>query len=78
MPADPIDPGAMPLATISLTSGQVRALIEFVESHRGSIRIEELRDAYARVVLIGPDGEPVDERLLLPAPPAARGERDDD
>jgi hypothetical protein len=66
MPADPIDPGAMPLATVSLAGAQVRALIEAVEAHGGSIRIEQLRDAYARVVLIGPEGEPVAERLLFP------------
>jgi hypothetical protein len=53
MPADPIDPGAMPCASVELTSAQVRTLIEAVEGHRGTIRIEKLRDAYARVVLIG-------------------------
>jgi hypothetical protein len=66
MPADPIDPGAMALATIGLTSAQVKSLSEAVEGHGGSIRIEKLRDGYARVVLIGPEGDPVDERLLFP------------
>jgi hypothetical protein len=67
MPADPIDPGAMPLAAVGLTSRQVQALIKAVEGHPWSIRLEKLPAAYARVVLIGPDGEPVGERLLFPA-----------
>jgi hypothetical protein len=56
----------MPLASVGLTSAQVRALIEAVDGHPGSIRLEKLRDAYVRVVLIGPEGEPVAEQLLFP------------
>lgn len=56
----------MPLTSVGLTSAQVKSLIEAVEGHSGSVRIETLRDAYARVVLIGPEGEPVAERLLYP------------
>jgi hypothetical protein len=66
MTADPIDPGAMPITTVALTNRQLDALIDAVAGHTGAVRIEKLRDAYVRVVLIGPDGEPVDERLLFP------------
>jgi hypothetical protein len=57
----------MPLTTIGLTSAQVRALIGAVKEHCWGVRIERLSDAYARVVLIGPEGDPIEERLLPPA-----------
>jgi hypothetical protein len=66
MPADPIDPGAMPTATISLTAAQSTTLAEIASEHRGPIRIEALPEAYVRAVLIGPEGEPVSEQLLFP------------
>ncbi len=66
MPADPIDPGAMPIASVGLTNAQIKGLIAAVEAHTGSIRLEKLTDAYARVVLIGPDGDAVSECLLFP------------
>lgn len=66
MMADPIDPGAMPLAAVGLTSAQVKRLIAAVETHTGSIRLEKLSDAYARVVLIGPEGDALSEHLLFP------------
>lgn len=71
MPLDPIDPGAMPLATMTMTKAQVHKLAEVVEDylaeHRlDSVRLEKLPDAYMRAVLIGPEGDPVDEVLLFP------------
>jgi hypothetical protein len=66
MPADPLDPGAMPLAEVRLTSAQVKALIAAVETHPGSVRIEQLSDGYTRAVLIGPDGDAVSEQTLFP------------
>jgi hypothetical protein len=66
MTADPLDPGAMRVAAITLTRSQLQQLGAAVEAHAGSVRIEELTDAYARVVLIGSDGEPVSERPLFP------------
>jgi hypothetical protein len=71
VPLDPIDPGAMPEAAVALTKAQARALAELVrrweaEERLGAVRLETLRDAHARVILIGPDGDPVDEKLLLP------------
>jgi hypothetical protein len=66
MSADPIDAGAMPTAAVGLTGAQVRALVAAVGGHRGSIRVEKLDDGYARVVLIGPEGEGVSEQLLFP------------
>lgn len=66
MPADPIDPGAMPLASVGLTNAQIKRLIAAVETHTGSIRLEKLRDAYVRVVLIGPDGDAISEQTLFP------------
>ena len=72
MALDPTNPGAMRLNTMSLTKAQVRTLGQFVSDHLAddkrldSVRLEELRDAYVRAVLIGPDGDPVDERTLFP------------
>ena len=31
-----------------------------------TVRVEQLREAVARAVLVGPDGDPVEEHLLLP------------
>lgn len=71
MSLDPINPGAMPLASMSMTKAQARKLAEIVERYDGEnrlgpIRLETLPDAYMRAVLIGPDGDPVDEVLLFP------------
>jgi hypothetical protein len=67
MPADPIDPGAMPLAQLVLTNPQIQALVASVETHSGSIRVEKLSEGYARVVLLGPEGDAISEQLLFPA-----------
>ena len=61
----------MPQATLSMTKAQARKLVEVVErwdaeNRLGPIRLENLRDAYMRAVLIGPDGDAVDEVLLFP------------
>lgn len=67
VPLDPSDPGAMPLSSVMLTASQVRQFPAAVRGHTGDVRVEKLRDAYIRVVLIGPEGEPVgDEKLLFP------------
>jgi hypothetical protein len=63
---DPIDPGAMPISAVVLTTAQTLKLAEIAERHRGPIRVEKLPDAYVRAVLIGRDGEPVSELLLFP------------
>ena len=63
---EPLDPGAAALATVGLTAPQVRRLTAAVADHPGSVRIEALSDAYVRVVLIGKEGDPVDEKLLPP------------
>jgi hypothetical protein len=44
----------------------MRQLVDAIGRHRGSVRIEQLRDAYLRVVLIGEDGETVREHVLFP------------
>lgn len=67
MPADPLDPGAMPLAEVNLTNAQLRALAAAAEAHPGGVRLEALSDAYVRLVLIGPDGDAVSEQPLFPA-----------
>ena len=67
MSADPIDPGTMPSGAVALTGAQVRALIAAVGSHSGSVRVEQLDDGYARVVLIGAEGDGIGEQLLFPA-----------
>lgn len=67
MPTDPLDPGAMPRAEVALTNAQIQQMIAVVETHKGSIRLEKLHDAYARVVLIGPDGDALSEHPLFPA-----------
>ncbi len=69
MPLDPIDPGAMPLSSMSITKAQVRHLAQLVESYVAekrldSVRLAKLRDAWLRVVFIDPEGDPADERLL--------------
>jgi hypothetical protein len=66
MPADPIDPGAMPIASIQLTASQTEQLAEFMDEHPGPVRLEKLIDGYARVVLIGADGDPAADRPLFP------------
>jgi hypothetical protein len=63
---EPLDPGAVALAKVGLTASQLQQLARALEGHPGSVRIEALSDAYVRVVLIGKDGEPADERLLFP------------
>lgn len=71
-PADPISPGAMPLASVVLTKAQVRQLAEAMEEHLANggrldgVRVELLREGYARAVLIGPDGDGVAEKRLWP------------
>lgn len=67
MPADPIDPGAISLADVTLTAPQLQTLVDAVGTHSGSVRVERLDDGYARIVLLGADGEPTSERLLFPA-----------
>jgi hypothetical protein len=37
MPADPFDPGAMPLAEVVLTKKQLQDLASAVETHPGSV-----------------------------------------
>lgn len=71
MPLDPIDPGAMPRSTFRLTRNQALrisgAVEEYMRSNRlDSVRLEELSEAYVRIVFIGPDGDPADEHLLFP------------
>jgi hypothetical protein len=45
----------------------VRQLVGAIGRHRGNIRIEQLRDAHLRVVIIGEDGETVHEHVLFPS-----------
>lgn len=66
MVADPIDPGAMPLAAIVLTAAQVRAFVDTAKSHPCALRIEQLGEGYARVVLLDPEGKGIKEQLLFP------------
>jgi hypothetical protein len=72
MALDPISPGAMPLSTMTLSNDQLRQAAQAMDEHLankgrvGGVRLEKLRDGYARVVLFGPEGEPVAERLLWP------------
>jgi hypothetical protein len=71
MALDPTDPGAIPIASLSLTTAQALALSSRVEAylaeHRlDSVRVEKLRDAWVRIVFIGPDGEAADEHLVPP------------
>jgi hypothetical protein len=61
-----MDPNAPVRATVGLTSSQVRQLCEYAKDHTGSVDIDELDDAYARAVLIGPEGERLSERTLFP------------
>jgi hypothetical protein len=68
---DPNDPGAMASASVGLTRSQVRQLAELVEGYVAekrldSVRLEKLKDAYLRVVFIGPDGDPAGEETLPP------------
>lgn len=63
--ADPFDPGAMPGASVVMNSKQVVTLIETVSDHKGSVRVEQLRDGYVRVVLFDSEGHPSSERLLF-------------
>jgi hypothetical protein len=53
-------------AAVSLTTSQLRQLASIGEDHPGGVLIEALPDAYARVLLIGADGEPIGERTLFP------------
>jgi hypothetical protein len=66
VPLDPLNPGAMPQAKVALTAAQTRQLVEFVGDHIGSVWLEALPDAYVRAVLIGADGEAIEERPLFP------------
>ena len=66
MAADPLDPGAMPLATVNLTACQVRQAMPVLEGHTGAVRLERLGDGYARIVCIGPGGDAVQEKRLFP------------
>jgi hypothetical protein len=68
---DPIDPGAVPLSSMSLTKAQALKISAEVEKYQetnrlDSIRLEKLQDAYVRLVFIGPDGNGADEILLFP------------
>ncbi len=71
MALDPTDPGAMPLSTMSMTKAQARRLSQVVEEYLAekrldSVRLENLEGAWLRVVFVGPEGDPADERLLPP------------
>ena len=67
MPADPIDPGAMRTSVVTLSKSQLRQLADAVTDHQGSVRIEQLADAYTRVVPLGTEGEPIGpDRVLFP------------
>ncbi len=72
MTVDPINPGAMPLSKMTLTKAQLREAARVMDEYLGSkgrldsVRLETLRDGYARVVHIGTEGEPVAENLLWP------------
>jgi hypothetical protein len=72
MPPDPFDPGVMPSARIGMTKSQVRQLAERVQAYLesgkplDSVRLEEIPEAYLRLVFIGPEGGPVDEIHLFP------------
>jgi hypothetical protein len=67
MSADTMDPGSTQSPKVELTSSQVRQLVGAIGRHRGNIRIEQLRDAHLRVVIIGEDGETVHEHVLFPS-----------
>ena len=56
----------MPLAQVALTNTQFQTLVAAVGTHSGSVHIEQLRDGYARIVLIGSEGEAIEEQLLFP------------
>jgi hypothetical protein len=63
MPLDPTHPGAMPEATLTITTTQARRLSQLVEDHLdehrlGGVRLEKLADAWLRVVLVGPPTSP--------------------
>jgi hypothetical protein len=62
---EPSDP-RVPLTRVALTSSQLRQLAKVAADHPGSVRIEELADAYVRVVLIGKEGDPISEKVLPP------------
>jgi hypothetical protein len=66
VPADPLDPGAVATAAVTLTASQLRQLVDAISGHAGSVRIEAISAGYARVVLIGPEGAEVAERSLFP------------
>ena len=72
MTLEPNDPGAMPQAAIGMTKTQVRQLADAVEKYLAtgkrldSVRVEQMAAAHLRLIFIGPDGEPVDEAMLLP------------
>lgn len=66
MPLDPISPGAMPTASVTITAAQMRKLAEVTADYDAPVRIEKLQDAYARAVVIGPDGDAIAEYLLFP------------
>lgn len=71
VPLDPTDPGAIAIASLSLTKAQALALTPRVEAylaeHRlDSVRLEALRDAWLRVVFLGSDGQANDELVIPP------------
>ena len=63
---EPFDAGAVARAKVKLTPSQLEQLPRAVEGHPGGVRIEALDDCYVRVILLGKDGEAVDERMLFP------------
>jgi hypothetical protein len=62
----PIDAGIVPIATVALTSAQLRQLAVAVKNHSGGIRIEVLPDGFVRGVLVADEGRQVEEMLLWP------------
>jgi excisionase family DNA binding protein len=69
---DPTDPGAMALVSLDLTKAQASELSPRVDRYIAehgrldSVRLEALRDAWLRIVFIGPDGQPAEEQLIPP------------
>jgi hypothetical protein len=56
----------MPLAEVVLTKKQLQDLASAVETHPGSVRLEQLIDGHVRLRLVGPDGDVLTERVLRP------------
>jgi hypothetical protein len=69
---DPIEPGAVALTSIGVTKYQARKLAEHLEGSLASgqrldsVRLEKLPDAWLRLVRLDPEGDPVDDDILLP------------